>query len=158
MFKQLEKDFVRVDMDESFDMQRGRIDSNVSQKTMNDSVNELNPDEAVTFFWRMPQDNQRVMLFEKLQYSVQIKEFIDKQDKRLRAEITEQNLAKYNQQVVDAAHEEELRKLYQYVSDLKILYASKLDEYNKQCHLACKGIQSIQQNRNLTVSINIDNN
>ena len=36
--------------------------------------------------------------------------------------------------------EEELRKLYQYVFDLKILYASKLDEYNKQCQLACKGI------------------
>ena len=147
MFKKLEKDFKLEEMDESFDVQRGRLDSAVSQKTVNDSVNELNPDEAVTFFWRMPQDNQRVMLFEKLQYTVQIKEFIDKQDKLLREEITEKNFAKYNQQVVDAAHEEELRKLYQYVFDLKILYASKLDEYNKQCQLACKGIQSIQQNR-----------
>ena len=97
MFKKLEKEFKREEMDESFDVQRGRLDSNVSQKTMNDSINELNSDEAVTFFWRMPQDNQRVMLFEKLQYTVQIKEFIDKQDKLLREEITEKNFAKYNQ-------------------------------------------------------------
>ena len=79
------------------------------------------------------------MLFEKLEYFVKLKEFIDKQDKLLRQEITAKNLCKYNQEVVNAAHEEELRKLFQYVSDLKVLYASKLDEYDKQLQLARKG-------------------
>lgn len=79
------------------------------------------------------------MLFEKLEYFVKLKEFIDKQDKLLRQEITAKNLTKYNQEVVNAAHEEELRKLFQYVSDLKVLYASKLDEYDKQLQLARKG-------------------
>ena len=90
----------------------------------------------------MPQDNQRVMLFEKLDYFVKLKEQIDNQEKQLRAEITAKNLAKYNQEVVNAAHEEELRKLFQYVADLKVLYASKLEEYDKQLQLARKGIRA----------------
>ena len=74
MFQQLESQFQREEMDEQFELQRSRKDTNLSQKSVNDSVNSLKPDEAVTFFWRMPQDNQRVMLFEKLDYFVKLKE------------------------------------------------------------------------------------
>ena len=81
MFQQLESQFQREEMDEQFELQRSRKDTNLSQKSVNDSVNSLKPDEAVTFFWRMPQDNQRVMLFEKLDYFVKLKEQIDNQEK-----------------------------------------------------------------------------
>ena len=130
-FKKIEEEFKDESICESIEFQRPRAHSNISNKSANDSVNELGYCEAVTFYWRIPQDNQRVMLFEKLEYFVKLKEFIDKQDKLLRSEVCAKNLTKYNQEVVNAAHEEELRKLFQYVSDLKILYANKLDEYDK---------------------------
>ena len=67
------------------------------------------------------------MLFEKLEYTVKNKEYMEKQ---LRQELDDKYEI-YNKEVIDAAHTEELRKFFSLISDMKSLYAHKLEEYRK---------------------------
>ena len=85
--------------------------------------------------WRIPQDNQRVMLFEKLEYVVSMKESMEKQ---LFSDIAKEQNDKFDQEVIVATHEEELRKFHALIGDLKTLYMQKLDEYGKQLQIAKK--------------------
>ena len=96
-----------------------RLDTVITNPSdVNESKDEHDPDEPVVIEWRIPQDNQRVMLFEKLEYVITSKEVMDKQ---LRHDIEHVDIDKsqFDETMIDETHGKELAKFYSLIGDLK---------------------------------------
>lgn len=74
--------------------------------------------------WRVPQDNQRIMIFEKLGYAVQQYEIERNKKQRFADSALDQQL--------NEMHSDIIKSIYKQIKKVKKLYRKKLPVYDAQ--------------------------
>jgi len=93
--------------------------------------------QKIDICWRMPQDNQRVMIYEKLEYAVKCYE---------RDRVCSERYTDAQEQVLREAHHEHIRSLFKTIKQTKKLYREKLPEYTQQIKWATKDVENLSLN------------
>ena len=89
--------------------------------------------QKIDFFWRMPLDNQRVMIFEKIEFAVTS---YDKEREKIKSN-SEANSAdrepRHEESVnLEDLHADVMKNLFKQVKQIKKLYRKKLPDYALQ--------------------------
>ena len=89
--------------------------------------------QKIDICWRMPMDNQRVMIFEKLEYALKCYD----RDREHCKKYMDQS-----EQLLDDNHREHMNNLFRKITELKKLYREKLPMYTKQIKWAAKDLDN----------------